>query len=95
MKDQEILAVLHEITGMQWTWAEGDVAAMRSVGIHLEGKWQLMPITDEAGGAFWDWHLVNNRQWFNDKREAALYLMKCWKWAIDTGVDIRDRYDSR
>jgi len=65
-----LLIPLAAATGYQWDWYWG------SKRLHFGcGGWQLMPRIAAMEDAFWDWHLDNRRQWFDDKHDAARSLL--------------------
>jgi hypothetical protein len=40
-------------------------------GVGNRDSYQIMPVEDAHGGAFWEWHLDNNEQWFETPLKAA------------------------
>ena len=40
-------------------------------GVGTKDSYQVMPVTDAEGGAFWEWHLDSNEQFFCTPLEAA------------------------
>src|SRR5262249_15602014 len=47
-------------------------------GIGKDRCYQIMPVSDERGGPFWDWHLCNNDQFFATPLEAAASFVQAF-----------------
>lgn len=65
-----LLKILHMVTSIHWEWVDGDKEFLG-----VQGRWQLMPYDPKDDGDFWEWHLVNSRQWFDNKSEAVTSLL--------------------
>jgi hypothetical protein len=52
--------------------------ASANTGVGEDGSYLIMPECDEQGGAFWDWHLDNNEQFFATPIEAAAAFVKAF-----------------
>lgn len=68
------LPLLHHVTGISWAWYWGNKELLG-----LEGRWQLMPADPLDEGAFWNWHVVHARQWFNCKSAAVQSLLRSYR----------------
>ncbi len=66
-----LLEILHLTTGVEWEWYWAD---NRLLGV--PGCWQLMLANPLDEDAFWNWHVANNRQWFDSQKEATLSLLE-------------------
>jgi hypothetical protein len=68
-----------------------------SVTIHLPevgggpDYYQIMPDAQaetmrQGMGAFWDWHMAENQQWFETPVEAAEAFVKAWGRWLEKGA---------
>ena len=53
--------------------------ASSMTGVGKGGSYQIMPVADKQGGAFWEWHLDNNAQWFRTPLEAAEAFVRAFQ----------------
>jgi hypothetical protein len=76
LSDEQLLLIVAAASGMEWRWVDGGLPMQLT-----QGRWQLALMDVEAHYEFASWHLRCNRQWYQEKAEAAISTLACfWTW---------------